>query len=155
MTDVQATLLGTIIGGVIGVIGTYLGAMKIADRQRFIDAGRRLREAFQDELAILRGPDDCDAFTLLNSSFKKHLIAITEFRYVLHGNKIESFNRAWLTYHCTSEAPFIHLLEQYDTKTGSREQRNKNRELAIQRINRILSFTEYNSVCSMLICRNF
>ena len=142
MTDVEATLWGTVIGGFIGVIGTYFGAMKIAKRQRFIDTGLRLREAFQEELAILQVSEDCDAVAHLTSAFKKHFIAISEFRYVLPSCKLNSFDEAWRNYHCTSEPPYIHLLEQYDTRSGSGEQQNKNRELAIQRIRHILSFTE-------------
>jgi len=145
MTNTEATLLAAIIGGVIGIVGTYSGAILIANRDRRIDAGRRLREAFQDELAsleVLPIPGEGDAFDMLNGAFKKHLIATSEFARLVSRCKRNSFNQAWQDYHCYPKPPFPHFLEQYDTRTGSIEQRKKNRELAIQRVKHILSFTE-------------
>jgi hypothetical protein len=145
MTNTEATLLAAIIGGVIGIVGTYAGAILIANRDRRIDAGRRLREAFQDELAsleVLPIPGEVDAFGILNSAFKKHLIAISEFAHVIPRCKRNLFSQAWQQYHCYPEPPFTHFLEQYDTRTGSIEQRKKNRELAIERIKHILSFAK-------------
>ena len=145
MTNTEATLLAAIIGGVIGIVGTYAGAILIANRNRRIDAGRKLREAFQDELVsleVLPIPGEVDAFDTLNGASKKHLIAISEFSCALSRCKRSAFNQAWQQYHCYPEPPFTHFLEQYDTRTGSIEQRKKNRELAIERIKHILSFTK-------------
>ena len=33
MTNTEVTLLAAIIGGVIGIVGTYIGAIAIANRQ--------------------------------------------------------------------------------------------------------------------------
>lgn len=145
MTNTEATLLAAIIGGIIGIVGTYLGAILIANRDRRINARRRLREAFQDELAsleVLAIPGEGDAFDILSGAFKKHFIAISEFTHIINRCKRNAFNQAWQDYHCYPKPPFPHFLEQYDTKTGSIEQRKKNRELAIERIKHILSFTK-------------
>ena len=142
MTNTEATLLAAIIGGVIGIVGTYVGAILIANRDRRIDAGRRLREAFQDELATLKAPGEIDALTLLESAFKKHLIAISEFNYRLPKCKRSAFDQAWQHYYCYPQQPFYPFLEQYTTTTGSMEQKKKNRNLAIERIEHILSFTK-------------
>lgn len=146
MTDTQATLTagiaGAIIGGVIGVIGTYIGAVLIANRQHLIEAGRRLREAFQEELAILQASEDIEVCDLLENAFKKHLIAVSEFKYILPKSKSIIFSQAWEQYHCNPQLTHIHFLEQYSTIGGSREQKNNNRKLAIERIKHILSFTE-------------
>lgn len=141
MTNAEATLLAAIVGGVIGIIGTYLGAIRIANRRFLIDAGTKFREAFQGELATLEVPGDIDAFTILQSAFKRHLIAISEFNRRLPKCKRAGYIQAWKDYHCHPEA-HIHFLEQYDTVTGSTEQREKNRVLAIKRIKHILSFTK-------------
>lgn len=146
MTDAQATIfagtVGAILGGIIGVVGTYLGAVKIANRRFLIDAGTKLREAFNDELAALKAPEEIDALSLLEGTFKKHLIAISEFNRRLPECKRLAFNQAWQDYHCYPQPPFIHFLKQYTTRTGSMEQKKKNRNLAIERIEHILSFTE-------------
>ena len=141
MTGVQATLLGALLGGIIGVVGTYLGAIRIANRRFLIDAGTKLREAFNDELASLKAPGQIDALPLLESGFKKHLIAISEFNRRLSKCKRPAFNQAWQDYHCHPQPPFIHSLNQYTTRTGSMEQKKKNRDLAVERIEHILSFT--------------
>jgi hypothetical protein len=141
MTDVQATLLGALLGGIIGVVGTYLGAIRIANRQFLIDAATKLREAFRDELATVQAPGEVVALNLLEDAFKKHLIAISEFNRRLPKCKRRAFNQAWQDYHCYPQPPFIHFLEQYTTRTGSIEQKKKNRSLAIERIEHILSFT--------------
>ncbi len=144
MTNIEATLFGAGMGGIIGVIGTYIGAVKIMDRQLLLDAGRRLRESFQTELAILcANKEKIDAFFLLDRAFQKHAMAVNEFKYILRGNKCNSFDQAWQEYHCTNsgDGNLIHFLEQYNTIGVSVEERVKNRELAITRIGNILSFT--------------
>ena len=58
MTDIQATLIagigGAIIGGAIGIIGTYLGTVKITKRQEFNKAADIFRADFIDEIFMLR-----------------------------------------------------------------------------------------------------
>lgn len=145
MTDVKITIItgivSTILGGVIGVVGTYIGAVRIANRQRLLDAGLRLREAFQDEITLLQIGGNIDACHLLECAFKKHLIAVSEFKYILPKRKRVAFDQAWQQYHCFQGPPYIHFLEQYNTVGGRMEQREKNRQTVIQRLNHILSFT--------------
>jgi len=141
MNVVQATLLGALLGGIIGVVGTYLGAIRIANKQFLIDAGTKFRAAFHDELATLKAQEKIDAINILESAFKKHLIAISEFVRRLPRCKRATFNQAWENYYCHPATKIQHLV-QYDTVTGSTDQRKKNRELAIKRIEHILSFSK-------------
>ena len=148
MNEIQATLLtgfcGAILGGAIGVIGTYVGATRIAARDRLADAGRRMREAFYDELAALEvdGGRDLRAHTLLESAFKKHLIAVSEYMHILSMERRRTIAAAWVQYHCCQGKPEMHFLEQYNTVAGSTDQRDSNRRLAIERIRHLLSLTE-------------
>lgn len=144
MTDVQANLLSGIIGAVIGGVIGFIGSNKIANRQIIVDAGYRLRDAFRDELAAFEAPGKIDAYSLLDRGFQKHLKAITEFRYALPKRKHQAFDQAWQEYHCiggTGDAPLVHFLEQYTTNGVSLGEGHANRQLAIQRIKQILSFT--------------
>lgn len=143
MTDAVIGLIGTIIGGAIGVIGTYIGAVKVAQKQILMDAGRKLREAFQPELTILEGAGrQVNTIAILEAAFQKHSIAVNDFMYTLIGCKCKpsAFNQAWEQYHCTDNGnnKLIHSLDQYG---GFPSERDDNRKLAIDRINRILSFT--------------
>jgi hypothetical protein len=136
-----SAVVGAILGAIIGGICTYLGAVRMAGRERLLDAGRRLREAFQLELAVLEGKGDkVNTSVVLENAFQKHLIAVNDFRYALTGCKRDAFNQAWEQYHCTDSGnnKFIHSLDQYG---GFPSERDENRKLAIDKINHILSFT--------------
>lgn len=146
MTDAEATLVagisGAIIGGVIGVIGTYIGSIRISQQQRFVDAGRRLREAFHDEMATLRSDRHVNAATLLEDAFKKHLIAVTEFSYVLPESKRSYYYHTWNDYCSIPDHPGATFFEQYLSGHGNIQDSENNVKLAIERINNILSFTK-------------
>ena len=72
MTDATATIIGVIIGGLIGISGTLVGAFYVTTWQRFMESSQRLRFAFHDELAVLRDlSDSTDPAVLLQGAFKK------------------------------------------------------------------------------------
>jgi len=135
MNEVLATLLGACVGAVAAIAGAYI----TTGRQHKIEAGYRLRLAFHEELAVLRdASDNSDPCDILKSSLKKHLIAVEEFKFAICKRKIPSFEKAWEEYYKVDGFPFP---EQYFKHLGGIELANKNRELAIQRIEHILSFT--------------
>ena len=136
-----ATLAGAVIGGIIGIAGTYLGSVYLVKKQRFFDAGQRLREAFHAELAILCDPSDTsDPTDILKAAFKKHLSAVAEFRYILSCCRLDGFNKAWREYHCY-ENTCDQFLEQYSKHLGGTDLAKENRKLAVKRIEHVLSFT--------------
>lgn len=104
MTDADATLLAAavgLIGGAIGIIGTYSGAIRIARRNNRVMAGMRLREAFARELSMLQyheGYGIAEIPHILKTAFEKHHTAVNEFRFFLTGNELESFNKTWKEY---------------------------------------------------------
>lgn len=135
---VGSAIIGALVGALIG----YRLSISLSNITAFNEAGRKLREAFYDELATLDGGSikDIDAHDILEIAFKKHMIAFWEFNVHIAESKRSAFNQAWQKYHCCPKTD-IHLLEQYDTVTGSMEQREKNRKLAIKNIQDIISFT--------------
>lgn len=156
MTDAMLSVIGTIFGTIVGLVGgsviTWWGAVKLADRQSAITknlaiaerkaiAGIKLRAAFHDELALLRqsGGDACQ---ILETAFNKHLIAITEFSYSITPDIRPSFDKAWQEYHCHECDPRTPYLTQYSPRLGDTNLARENRNLAIRRIEHILSFTQ-------------
>lgn len=142
MDESTATLVGAFIGGIVGIAGTYLVSVYEAKKQQFFTACQRLREAFHNELAILSDPSDTsDSADILQSAFKKHLSAVIEFKYVLRGCRLDRFNKAWNEYYYGDGEISIPFLEQYSRHIGNIGLAKKNRDLAIKKIEHILSFT--------------
>jgi hypothetical protein len=139
-SDVISAIVGAILGGIIGIVGTVVGAIFTTNRQRRIEAGDRLRIAFHDELAALR-TESGDAHEILSSSFKKHLIAVTDFKYAISSKLRISFDKAWRDYYCDDGDTSQPFLEQYSEHIGSIEGARESRSLAIKRIEHILSFS--------------
>jgi hypothetical protein len=104
MTDADATILAAAVGlitGVIGIIGTYSGAIRLNRRNNKVLAGMRLREAFARELALLQyteGNSIVDVQHILKTAFEKHHMAVNEFRFFLACDELEAFNKAWREY---------------------------------------------------------
>ena len=104
MTEVQATIFGAIIGAIlgggIGVAGTYFGAIKISNLERkvklFNDAAEALRIALIktiQRLDIHKG-----AFTIIKEDFLIHDELRRRFELCLDDNAIGSFKKAWDNY---------------------------------------------------------
>ena len=102
MTEIEAILWGAVIGGTIGIVGTYIGAIKLARINNKSLAGMRLREAFAPELAKLQHPERsgvAEFAEILERAFEKHQMAVNEFRFFLTGDELTSFNKAWREYY--------------------------------------------------------
>ena len=101
--------------------------------------------AFNKELAILkafRGEDDPCA--ILEAAFDTHLAAIIEFRSLLKESDKECFDKAWNEYYYhDGDERMPPFLEQYSKNRGSTGLAEENRKLAIQRIEKILSFARF------------
>lgn len=135
MSEVTYTLLGACVGAISAIASAYI----TTGRQHKIESGCRLRLAFHEELAILRDTTDTsDPYDILKSSFKKHSIAVEEFKYVMRKRKALDFERAWKDYYEQDGHP---CLEKYAKHQGGSDLAKKNRNLAIKNIEHILSFT--------------
>jgi hypothetical protein len=100
MTETEATLVGALVGGAIGVIGTYFGALRIERIKIRYVVNNKLREAFAIELATLQRADEkFNHISLLDSSFLKHQIAVNEFTDFLDRFELFAFNKAWHKYY--------------------------------------------------------
>lgn len=100
MTEAEATLVGALVGGTIGVVGTYFGALRIERIKIRYVVNNKLREAFAVELATLQRADDkFNHIALLESSFIKHQIAANEFTDFLTRSELCAFNKAWHKYY--------------------------------------------------------
>ncbi|OQZ02747.1 MAG: hypothetical protein B6D34_10305 [Candidatus Brocadia sp. UTAMX1] len=104
MNEIQATIfsgiVGAILGGVIGVVGTYFGAVKISDRERkiklFNDTAETLRIALIktiQRLDIQKG-----AFTIIKEDFLIHDELRRRFELCLDDAAIDGFNKVWDKY---------------------------------------------------------
>ena len=102
---------GTITGAFIG----YFVSKRTTRIQSFYVAAVKLRLAFNDELAVLRHPEQKVVYTHrpLEIAFEKHHLAVIEFRYVLPKRKRKCFDKAWQNYYTTEDAPNEVLLGKY------------------------------------------
>ena len=139
MTDTQAIILAAVIGlvgGAIGIIGTYIGSVKLARINNKSLAGFRLREAFAPELIILQHPEErgiAEIPYILKTAFGKHQMAVNEFRFFLTDNELTSFNNVWEEYDDYTDFNKYIVLP-----TTAKEDIQK----AINRIEAILDFTK-------------
>ena len=106
MTDIQATLIagigGAIIGGAIGIIGTYLGTVKITKRQEFNKAADIFRADFIDEIFMLRkniiSGDTFISNIITDSIYIRHEKSKIIFESFLTNKELSGFNKAWEDY---------------------------------------------------------
>ena len=142
ITPYEIALIGggfTIVGVLIGSLVTYLFSVKLADNNSRREAGRRLREAFAEELALLHPENlqnDLNVGLVLKEAFPKHSRAVIEFSYYLHNSEKQSFQEAWKSYSLIGGS--VSLFDYY-----MRDNKKTNpREIFAQRINTILEFTK-------------
>ena len=144
MTEGILALVGAIVGAVIGILGTYIGAIKIQRKNWFQVAGKELRQAFLPELIALDPSSQkaIDPFEILRSAFKKHQGTVNEFEFFLPIEKRKDFREAWRAYYQSENGPNHPFLEQYSCHLGDVKKAQETRTLAMERIGRILEFTE-------------
>jgi len=110
MTNVEATLLGAVIGGTIAFLGTYFGAIKISDRERHIkifnDTAEALRNALiktQQRLANAKvdrsKPNDIKeiAIDIIKENFTHHDELARRFQLCIT-DKDTGFTKTWNNY---------------------------------------------------------
>ena len=128
-------IISAIVGGIIGIIGTYMGSVRLSRINNKHLAGLRLREAFSIELSALQFSEsktEHEIITILESSFNKHYMAINEFRFFLNRCSLLSFNKAWDEYYKNPIGGNPPDFSQYMGDIN----------LALTRINKILEFTK-------------
>jgi len=139
------TIIGVAIGGLIG----YATAIKVTDRKAFQKAGLEFYDAFLDSLMSLderyhyRDDTERNVYEILSRDFAKQIKAMLRFRLYLPTGQRETFDKAWHEY-CYYDAegePKYPFLEQYFEKTWNGQ---PTRELALNRIETLLSFIEYS-----------
>jgi hypothetical protein len=140
-TELNAAIvgvLGTLAGTVVGAVLTYFFSVNLSKKEGLRRAGRELREAFHKELVTLEQDKESNPYDVLQEAFSRHQAAVREFRFHLSESKKKKFDRAWREYCCDDQGLY---LEQYSHHQGGMELAEKNRQLAIDRINTILDLT--------------
>jgi hypothetical protein len=99
-TVMSNEVIASIIGGIIGIAGAYVGARVTTDRTRRFEASANFRSAFAPTLAKLRFVCDNnlnDFRLFLGSEFPNHAAAIEQFRPFIRNS--DAFAKAELAYH--------------------------------------------------------
>jgi hypothetical protein len=125
----------TILGALIGALATFYFAIELARRNAKWDAGRRLRESFAPELAVMhpdQGKQDVNVEQLLQTAFPRHSQAVMEFRFYLKEKEKQKFDRAWEAYWMVGGS-----VRSFDYYMGEDP-----RQVFLNRVNAILKFTE-------------
>lgn len=125
----------TILGALIGSIVTYWLSLQLAKAHARLEAGRRLREAFASEIAMIDpvgGNKDANVDFILRKAFERHRASVIEFSYYLYSEKKKEFLEAWRQYYEIGGSVSFN-----DYMMGERP-----RELFIERVHAVLSFTE-------------
>ncbi len=138
LDNIISALAGAVVGGII----TYIGSVKISQRNITSHGAMKLISAFNNELAILTNPDNSsvDVYPVISNAFQKHLAAVIEFRSYLSQCDRPRLDKAWKEYHCHEETG-LPFLEQYAPE-GSVDNRKQINNLAVSRINNIIKFAE-------------
>ena len=92
------SLLGVLVGALI----TYAFALRLGNRNARRDAGRRLREAFRPELALMDAVTDSksiDVEHLLREAWPKHHAAVSELMFNLSAHKRAELEAVWREYY--------------------------------------------------------
>ena len=99
MTEIQATLLSVFIGSIIGAISTYIGAIRISDRERqrkiFNDTAEALRNALiKTQQRLESTKENCNIikedFLIHDEMARRFQLCITD--------KESNFTTAWQNY---------------------------------------------------------
>ena len=125
----------TIVGAFLGSYITYRFALVISNVNARHDAGRRLREAFAYEMAVLHpatGDKGFDVERLLQASWLKHHSAVSEFACHLPPEKRAPFEQAWRDYYEVGGG-----IRFFDYYTGDNP-----RQKFQERVEAILKFTQ-------------
>jgi hypothetical protein len=148
MTDSMITsIISTVGGGIIGIAGTFFGAICLNRINDIRIAKTRLHEAFAPELAALKNPSSNnppDPSVLLIAAFDKHRTAVAAFQHFIKGYRRRCFNTAWYNYYSyddTGKGSTEYLIKYSPGWEGKPIQ--ECRELAIKNIEELLKFAKH------------
>lgn len=102
MTEIEASLLGAVIGGAIGVVGTYVGSVYLSKRQEFNRAAIVFHSEFADILSCLRlnaengiGKKEL-IFKIINTqALARYERAVILFEPFIDDGALDNFRMAW------------------------------------------------------------
>ncbi len=138
------TRLGEYLPAIFGAILLACFGGFIAYRNnrlsRLAAAASAFRASFADILSSLRNERE-DAHQLLETAFKQHESAVVEFARFLGPIKRKRFLEEWKAYYCHESANIL-FLEQYSGAGSSSGKREMRRNLAIKRIEQLLSYAK-------------
>ena len=123
----------------IGALITYWLAWELAKKTARQEAGRRLREAFEPELAALdpiTGQKTNNIEGLLKDAWPRHRAAVSELMFHLPLRKRAGLATAWRDYyHLGGSICFLDYCQNLSDQTGNPRDRFR------QKVEAILSFT--------------
>ena len=138
IAGILGAILGVLIGGWVG----YYFSVKLMRRQEFNKAAAAFRSAFIKEQRLLSFDSLADsvgltASDIVKAAIDRHEVAMIIFKPFISKCVIKAYEKAWEDYAGDSRH-----FEQYST--DNKIMRPKKKELALQRINRLLEFADYN-----------
>lgn len=109
------SLLTAIIGGIIGIVGTYIGAVKIAKRQALREASDNFIDIFETIKATISQNPDLNIRGIVDDILKKnYTIQFSTMKTLsrrLRSNKSQALRTTWKKYidpdNCGNDEPFI------------------------------------------------
>ncbi len=143
MSPEIATLVSTAVGLIFGSVITYWGSVKLSKRQARSQAAMRFISSFTPEIAALSNfsSSSTDQSTVIQSAEKKHLTSFIEFRSYLSETDALRLDKLWGEYYGYEGDKDKPYLEQYSGYTDTQKAK-ENRELAIHRLQSLVSFAE-------------
>lgn len=138
MTEVEASLLGAIIGGAIGVIGTYFGTIQTAKKNRRADANIVFYESFRKVLRDLGTTANPlpEISGIINHHIGDHTSAMFRFKFFLPKDERRCFLTAWEEY-------YNQYKSQAFADNGEINKRAEKKQLALNHIYKLLKFADY------------
>lgn len=91
----------TILGSLIGILGTYWFALRLSSINAKRDAGRQVVDAFKTELAQIsngKWSKEIDVEKMLQKAQVKHKSAVITLRYYLSDSQKNELDEAWSEY---------------------------------------------------------
>ena len=138
-------MLAVKIISVVFLILLFLAVYRSARRQKThprMRASEKLISSFIDAVQDL-SQGKGDAYELLKEAFPRHEKAYLEFRPRLRGRSLKHFDEAWKDYYCSGNGNLTPFRNRYFAGGNDLLAKEK-RQLALQRIKRILSFANSN-----------
>ncbi len=146
MSDPYIGVIGTLVGAIIGFIGSYFASSILFNKQRIREETSKFREAFIEEIILCEKdiiPDQGGILDVVERNILTQEKAIIRFRAFVNGGSIDAFNEAsheYTDYYkrvevCAMPKPGIETENIY-IKTPEEERR----EIILSKINKLLEY---------------